>query len=135
MYGSADPMPMKTEDQLLRARHEAAIQRPDLGASPKSPDEPEVITSFSWRNFFSVVNFVHILQKLTKRKAHRILLLVQYKSSVGLPTAYPAVTSTHTIILGYTQAYSQGITPFTATLRVEGRQVPNTLLRAEMATV
>lgn len=48
----------------------------------KSSDEPEVITSFSYRNFFSVINFVHVLQKLTKRKPHRILLLVQYKSSV-----------------------------------------------------
>lgn len=43
----------------------------------------ELITDYSWRNFFAVINFVHILQKLTKRKTHRVLLLVQYKSSVG----------------------------------------------------
>lgn len=58
------------------------------GARPTSPkgtedDEIELITEYSWRNFFSVINFVHILQKLTKRKTHRVLLLVQYKSSVG----------------------------------------------------
>jgi hypothetical protein len=57
------------------------------GARPVSPkegddDDVELITDYSWRNFFSVINFVHILQKLTKRKTHRVLLLVQYKSSV-----------------------------------------------------
>ncbi|SCV68896.1 BQ2448_1017 [Microbotryum intermedium] len=47
-------------------------------------DQVEYITDYSWRNFFSVINFVHILQKLTKRKTHRVLLLVQYKSSAIL---------------------------------------------------
>ncbi|CAJ0747680.1 10493_t:CDS:10, partial [Entrophospora sp. SA101] len=36
---------------------------------------------FSWRNFFTAINFLRIAQKLTKKKTHRILLLVQYKSS------------------------------------------------------
>jgi hypothetical protein len=63
----AQPVPALNEDGTLQ-----------------DPDEPEIITSFSWRNFFSVINFVHVLQKLTKRKPHRILLLVQYKSSVCL---------------------------------------------------
>lgn len=51
-------------------------------------DEIELISDYSWRNFFSVINFVHILQKLTKRKSHRILLLVQYKSSVRINIAH-----------------------------------------------
>lgn len=38
---------------------------------------------FSWRNFFTAINFLRIAQKLTKKKTHRILLLVQYKSSVS----------------------------------------------------
>ncbi|KAG5915647.1 hypothetical protein E4U42_007957, partial [Claviceps africana] len=46
------------------------------------PDEP--ITDFSWRNFFSLINYLRILQKMCKRKAHRNLLLVQYKSSTIL---------------------------------------------------
>ena len=53
------------------------------GQTAGNPDEPEIITDFSGRNFFSVINFVHVLQKLTKHKEHRILLLVQYKSSVS----------------------------------------------------
>lgn len=46
-------------------------------------DGSDLVTVFSARNFFSVINFLHVLQKLTKRKTHRILLLVQYKSSVS----------------------------------------------------
>ncbi|EGF99548.1 uncharacterized protein MELLADRAFT_94239 [Melampsora larici-populina 98AG31] len=47
-------------------------------------EEVELITDYSWRNFFAAINFVHILQKLTKGRIHRILLLVQYKSSAIL---------------------------------------------------
>ncbi|KAK7608678.1 hypothetical protein BKA81DRAFT_297942 [Phyllosticta paracitricarpa] len=43
------------------------------------PTEP--ITSFSWRNFFSNINLLRIMQKICKNKAHRNLMLVQYKSS------------------------------------------------------
>ena len=45
-------------------------------------EEIELITEFSWRNFFSSINFVRIMQKLSKHRSHRIWLLVQYKSSV-----------------------------------------------------
>ncbi|GAA5842352.1 hypothetical protein JCM9279_005355 [Rhodotorula babjevae] len=47
-------------------------------------DDVELVSDYSWRNFFSTINFVHILQKLTKRKTHRVLLMVQYKSSAIL---------------------------------------------------
>ncbi|KDE05127.1 hypothetical protein MVLG_04469 [Microbotryum lychnidis-dioicae p1A1 Lamole] len=66
------------------------IQQKPEGAQVKNnnksaeDDQVEYITDYSWRNFFSVINFVHILQKLTKRKTHRVLLLVQYKSSAIL---------------------------------------------------
>lgn len=43
------------------------------------PAEPK--TDYSWRNFFSSINFLRIMQKICKNKAHRNLLLVQYKSS------------------------------------------------------
>ena len=43
---------------------------------PTSP-----ITHFSWRNFYSSINFLRVLQKICKNKAHRNLLLVSYKSS------------------------------------------------------
>lgn len=49
-----------------------------------APPPKEPITTFSFRNFFSAINYLHILQKITRDKAHRCLLLVQYKSSTIL---------------------------------------------------
>ncbi|EEH09287.1 conserved hypothetical protein [Histoplasma capsulatum G186AR] len=48
---------------------------------PSAPATAGPITTFSFRNFFSSINFLHIMQKITRGKAHRCLLLVQYKSS------------------------------------------------------
>ncbi|KAI0108692.1 hypothetical protein GGR51DRAFT_123558 [Nemania sp. FL0031] len=48
---------------------------------PLNPLPQEPITDFSWRNFFSLINYLRIMQKICKNKAHRNLLLVQYKSS------------------------------------------------------
>ncbi|TPX68474.1 hypothetical protein CcCBS67573_g07150 [Chytriomyces confervae] len=38
----------------------------------------------SWRNFFTTINLLRILQKITKRKTHRIMALVQWKASAVL---------------------------------------------------
>lgn len=67
-------------------------------AASEAPARPEVdelgypltsqpidpITDFSWRNFFSLINYLRVMQKVCKNKAHRNLLLVQYKSSTIL---------------------------------------------------
>lgn len=45
-------------------------------------EEEELYTNT--RNLFWSINLLRILQMLTKKKTHRILLLVQYKSSVSL---------------------------------------------------
>lgn len=50
-----------------------------LGNLPLEP-----ITDFSRRNFFSLINYLRVMQKICKNKAHRNLLLVQYKSSTIL---------------------------------------------------
>ncbi|CAD6919859.1 unnamed protein product [Tilletia controversa] len=47
-------------------------------------EEVEIVSEYSWRNFFSIINFTRIIQKLTKRRVHRILLMTQYKSSAIL---------------------------------------------------
>ncbi|KAI5478586.1 hypothetical protein MNV49_004845 [Pseudohyphozyma bogoriensis] len=70
----------RAEDALLENRPPGARPANQTG----DDDEVELITDYSWRNFFAIINFVHILQKLTKRKTHRVLLLVQYKSSAIL---------------------------------------------------
>ncbi|KAJ4378673.1 Factor arrest protein 11 [Didymella sp. IMI 355093] len=43
------------------------------------PSEP--ITTYSWRSFFTSINYMRIMQKICKNKAHRNLMLVSYKSS------------------------------------------------------
>ncbi|TKA24127.1 hypothetical protein B0A50_06867 [Salinomyces thailandicus] len=48
---------------------------------PTTPLPAQPITSFSSRNVFASINYLRILQKLTRRKTHRALLLVSYKSS------------------------------------------------------
>lgn len=94
----AAPPPIK------RQRSPEAVPIPDDENDDESPDDeqrsmrPEVdemgcpvndlpmepITDFSWRNFFSLINCLRVMQKICKNKAHRNLLLVQYKSSTIL---------------------------------------------------
>lgn len=50
----------------------------------KEDTEEERKAHTNKRNIFWAINFVRILQMLTKRKTHRIMLLVQYKSSVSI---------------------------------------------------
>lgn len=63
-----------------------ASTRPDVDelGYPVNPLPDEPITDFSWRNFFSLINYLRVLQKICKNKSHRNLLLVQYKSSTIL---------------------------------------------------
>jgi hypothetical protein len=46
-----------------------------------------LITQFSWRNLVTVINYLRILQKVCKGKAHRNLMLVTYKSATYLKKA------------------------------------------------
>lgn len=95
----AAPPPIKTRRELPLAVPEGEDRLPALafqeGTSegrriipqvdelgyPTTEPPLEPITEFSWRNFFSCINFLRIMQKICKDKAHRNLLLVQYKSS------------------------------------------------------
>lgn len=47
-------------------------------------DQPVVLIKSNWRNFFSSINLLRLLQIMTKNKPHRILNLVQWKSSAVL---------------------------------------------------
>ncbi|POR35241.1 Striatin-interacting protein 1 [Tolypocladium paradoxum] len=60
-----------------------ASTRPEVDelGYPVNPLPAEPITDFSRRNFFSLINYLRVMQKICKNKAHRNLLLVQYKSS------------------------------------------------------
>ena len=52
----------------------------------KGDEEIEMITDFSWRNFFAVINVVKIMHKITKSNPTRIQQLVHHKTSVGCST-------------------------------------------------
>ncbi|KAK6189308.1 hypothetical protein LQW54_013397 [Pestalotiopsis sp. IQ-011] len=69
-----------TEEQGNKPDHQARPEVDELG-QPVNDLPKEPITDFSRRNFFSLINYLRILQKICKNKAHRNLLLVQYKSS------------------------------------------------------
>ncbi|KKY25423.1 putative required for hyphal anastomosis [Diplodia seriata] len=102
------PIKRRRSDDLFADEHQDLADEEaagnDGGASSSSPNSqhnaggggpPEVdelgmplnqlplepITTYSWRNFFSNINLLRIMQKVCKEKAHRNLMLVQYKSS------------------------------------------------------
>ena len=78
--------PLSTDSTNFRMSQERQHHPPavdELG-NPLSPLPSTPIQIFSWRNFYSSINFLRILQKLTRGKSHRCLLLVQYKSSTIL---------------------------------------------------
>jgi hypothetical protein len=71
---------------LLQSRIQQPPEVDELGLPTTDlPSSP--ITHFSWRNFFSSINFLRVLQKTCKHKAHRNLMLVQYKSAAYLKKA------------------------------------------------
>ncbi|KAH8118350.1 hypothetical protein DFH11DRAFT_1540546 [Phellopilus nigrolimitatus] len=76
---SRNPQAQRQEDYMLGPRQSSSRL-----LKGTREEEIELITDFSWRNFFSSINFVKIMQKLSKHRSHRIWLLVQYKSSAIL---------------------------------------------------
>ena len=71
------------QEERPRAASHFVLQSKSLPNGQKHEEEVEMLTEFSWRNFFSAINFAKIMQKLSKSRSHRILMLVQYKSSVS----------------------------------------------------
>jgi hypothetical protein len=72
---------LREEQQVQRRIHQRSTTLPN---GQTLEDEIEYMTDFSWRNFFSTINFAKIMQKLSKHRSHRIWMLVQYKSSAVL---------------------------------------------------
>ncbi|GJC82140.1 Factor arrest protein 11 [Colletotrichum liriopes] len=72
----------RDSDDNTKLEGQAAV-RPEVDelGYPVNDLPAEPITDFSRRNFFSLINYLRIMQKICKHKAHRNLLLVQYKSA------------------------------------------------------
>ncbi|KAG6832892.1 hypothetical protein H0H92_004776 [Tricholoma furcatifolium] len=71
-------------DNNPRPARQTVIKTTTLPNGEKHEEEIEQVTEYSWRNFFSAINFAKIMQKLSKGRSHRIWMLVQYKSSAIL---------------------------------------------------
>jgi len=74
----------RMQEERPRAASHFVLQSKSLPNGQKHEEEVEMLTEFSWRNFFSAINFAKIMQKLSKSRSHRIWMLVQYKSSAVL---------------------------------------------------
>lgn len=77
-----EEVPSENEGFSRQAAEQSSM-RPEVDelGYPVNALPPEPVTDFSWRNFFALINYLRIMQKICKNKAHRNLLLVQYKSS------------------------------------------------------
>ncbi|KAJ5180192.1 hypothetical protein N7492_003402 [Penicillium capsulatum] len=82
--GSKSVQDLSLEESITETIDGPARPEVDELGYPTAPLPKEPITVFSFRNFFSAINYLHIMQKITRNKAHRCLLLVQYKSSTIL---------------------------------------------------
>ncbi|KAI2621732.1 N1221-domain-containing protein [Hypoxylon sp. NC1633] len=79
-----EQMPTVVESSETASVSEGQVStRPEVDelGLPVNPLPKDPITDFSRRNFFALINYLRIMQKICKNKAHRNLLLVQYKSS------------------------------------------------------
>ena len=135
------PQSNRPEDEMIKAPRQAITRTKILPNGDKLEEEIDLLTEFSWRNFFSTINFAKIMQKLSKHRSHRIRMLVQYKSSVSdrclvLFTVCfndgGAVIDDH---LGGAQTHSQSSTPHVAAACPEANQEPSTFLRTQVETV
>lgn len=64
--------------------NDAADLRPSRHPSGPLPENAELSNDYSWRNFFSTINFLKVLQKVTKHRSHRTYVMSSYKSWVSL---------------------------------------------------
>lgn len=68
-------------DSEMETSNMRTVPEVDELGFPTSELPKEPITNFSWRTFFTSINYLRIMQKICKNKAHRNLMLVSYKSS------------------------------------------------------
>ncbi|KAJ6627555.1 hypothetical protein B0H10DRAFT_2161191 [Mycena sp. CBHHK59/15] len=82
-----NPQPLLPTDSAARPSRHTVVKTRILPNGEKHEEEVDMVTEFSWRNFFSTINFAKIMQKLSKNRSHRIWMLIQYKSSPVLKRA------------------------------------------------
>ncbi len=78
LHGSGEDRPLDKILEIIKPVNKDS--KPET-VTEENGEEVEVVHDYSWRNFFAAINLVKILQKITKHRTHRILLMCQYKSS------------------------------------------------------
>ena len=88
VHFSENPQHNPLEDQMQNGRRQTVLRKTTRPNGERHEEEVDLLTEFSWRNFFSTINCAKIMQKLSKHRSHRIRMLVQYKSSVSKSDVY-----------------------------------------------
>ena len=102
--------------------------RPGVMPNGGRPDEEvEMITDFSWRNFFAVINAVKIMHKITKGNPTRVLQLVHHKTSVSSHQIIRIPYSQLTIVTGNFEANDEDIPSHSAVTTLKAHQEPGPL--------
>ena len=122
------PQDQRMDDRM--PKYSPPVTRTVKKQGSKGEEEIELISDFSWRNFFSSINFVRIMQKLSKHRSHRIWLLVQYKSSVSIPAIISNPCPWLIIIIGSLEASNEGFTPDASTVCTKTYKKPSSLFRS-----
>jgi hypothetical protein len=98
-------------------------------------EEIELITEYSWRNFFSTINFLKVLQKMTKHRSHRTYMLQQYKSTVRRSRCWASgQANADAVYIANPQADAPDQSSHAATTVAETHQEPDALVWPQMAS-
>ncbi|KAH9981843.1 hypothetical protein BJV74DRAFT_853259 [Russula compacta] len=84
LHFSKNPQPSRMEDNMLSPPRRTVTRTTVLPNGTMTHEEVDMLTEYSWRNFFFTINFAKVMQKLSKHRSHRIRMLVQYKSTAVL---------------------------------------------------
>ncbi|KAI9508666.1 hypothetical protein F5148DRAFT_1352615 [Russula earlei] len=79
-----NPQLSRVEDNMLSPPRRTVTRSTVLPNGTMTHEEIDMLTEFSWRNFFFTINFAKVMQKLSKHRSHRIRMLVQYKCTAVL---------------------------------------------------
>ena len=129
--------PSRPEDNMLSPPRQTISRQSTLPNGQTTEEEIELLSDYSWRNFFTSINFVRIMQKLSKHRSHRIWLLVQYKSSVSHSVAY-IITCTSKLrfcFSGHFEANVKSVTSHAAASCFEIVEKPGAILWPKVAAM
>ena len=91
LHFSRNTHPSRVEDNMFSPPRRSVTRTTILPNGTTANEEVDMLTEFSWRNFFFTINFAKVMQKLSKHRSHRIRMLVQDKSTVTRSFRSPCI--------------------------------------------